>query len=66
MDTITLYSPIYDPHLQEHLQDAPMWSKSIHSDEIESKKDSYPDLWEYQIKFDGTTPVQVTKISKYK
>lgn len=66
METVKVYSPIEDKDIQKNLNDSPVWKKAIHADELEDVEKNYERIFEYDIKFDGTKPVQVTKISAYK
>jgi len=66
METIKVYSTIQDPNIRKNLNESPIWKKAIHADDLNSVKDGLPSIWEYCIKFDGTKPVQVTDVSKFK
>lgn len=66
METVNVYSPIEDKKIRENLNDSPIWTKSLHEDDLEALGNKYPTLFEYQIKFDGLKPVMVTKVSRFK
>jgi hypothetical protein len=66
METIKVYSPIEDKNIKKDLNNSPIWKKAIHPDEINELKEKHNSIWEYSIKFDGLTPTQVVKISRFK
>jgi len=53
-----VYSPIVDRHIQKDIANSPIWKECYH--ETDDKPDV--NLNRYYIKFDGKTPIQVTKI----
>jgi len=57
-----IISPIEDRQINSHIQDSPIWSKAIKEEELVVKPDNI--LFKYTIKFNGTIPVQCTKIEK--
>jgi len=64
METVKVYSPVYDENIQKNLDGSPIWKKAFHSDElVEATKDN-ANIFEYSIKFDGLKPVQVTDVKK--
>lgn len=66
METIKVYSTVEDKNIKNELNKSPIWDKSIHADDLQNVKDKYPSIWEYSIKFNGTKPIQVTNVVKYK
>lgn len=63
METVKVYSPIFDKDIQKNISNSPIWGEAYHESELgEIKKP----LTEYTMKFDGLTPVQVTKMRKHK
>lgn len=59
MITEKVYSPIEDRNIKTNLINSPIW-KECHKEEELSEVNK--PVWCYWIKFDGRTPVQVTKI----
>jgi len=66
MENIKVYSTIEDKNIKKNLNNSPIWKKAIHADDLGNVVDKYDIIWEYEIKFDGLKPIQVTKITKYK
>lgn len=66
MENIKVYSTIEDKNIRKNLKDSPIWKKAIHSDDLRNVENSLDVIWEYDIKFDGLTPIQVTKVNRYK
>lgn len=60
METVKVYSPILDTNIRKNLGNSLIWDKVYHEDE------EMPDgpIHEYHFKFEGTVPVQVTKVPK--
>lgn len=63
MITEKVYSPINDEKIRKNLINSPIWNECYKEDEI---TDTTKPLYCYSIKFDGVTPIQVTKITKPK
>ena len=63
MITEKVYSPIHDPKIRQNINDSPIWDECYHEDEIAEVNKP---LYCYSIKFDGLTPIQVTKTTKPK
>lgn len=63
MTTEIVYSTVYDKEIRNNLINSPIWKDAYKDDEI---ADVRKPLTEYTIKFDGLTPVQVTKIKRVK
>jgi len=61
---VTVYSPIEDKKIKSDISGSPMWKKSIHPDDLASEQKPGVPLFEYSMKFDGTKPVQVTRVKK--
>lgn len=66
MESVKVYSPVEDKDLHKNLNDSPIWKQAIHADDLKELEGKYPKIFEYDIKFDGTKPIQVTKVSVYK
>ena len=67
MESIKVYSTIDDKDIRkskENLQKSPIWAKAYTSLDLPRIKETYPVLYEYSIKFEGTTPIMVSKVSK--
>ncbi|MFW6225962.1 MAG: hypothetical protein ACOC3V_03310 [bacterium] len=59
MITEKIYSNILDKDIQKNLQESPMWGECYNN---EDKPDDVK--YRYTVKFEGLTPVQVTKIEE--
>ena len=55
-------SPIKDFDIKKDIKNSPIWKNCYHSTDVVPRD---VNLWVYYIKFDGLTPVQVTKIEQY-
>lgn len=66
MENIKVYSTVEDKNIRKDLNDSPIWKKAIHADELSDVIDKHNTIWEYEIKFDGLKPVQVTNVKRYK
>lgn len=62
METVKVYSPIFDRDIRKDINNSPIWGEAYHESEIGDVKKP---LTEYTFKFDGLTPVQLTKMKKY-
>jgi len=60
LETVKVYSPIWDPNIRKELVHSPIWAECYHEDENRPAKI----VNIYYIKFDGLKPVQVVKIIK--
>lgn len=60
METVKVYSPILDEHIQKNIIKSPIWKEAYQEEEEKPEKRMYV----YHIKFNGTIPIQVTKIEK--
>jgi hypothetical protein len=63
MITQKVISPIKDDKIKSNLLNSPIWKECYHEDE-ELPQDK--ELYCYTIRFDGLTPIQLTKLKKYK
>lgn len=63
METVKVYSPILDKDIRKNINNSPIWEEAYHESEIDDVKKP---LTEYTFKFEGLTPVQLTKMKKYK
>lgn len=66
MEIVKVYSPVEDKNIRKNLNESPIWKNSIHADDIAKEQESHNTIWEYEIKFDGLKPIQVTDIKRYK
>lgn len=65
MKNVIVYSPIEDKQIRVNLNDSPIWKKAYHESDLSVIEKKHPVLWQYTIKFDGTKPIQVTKVIKH-
>ena len=69
MEIVSVISPIFDEDIQRHFEPisrSKIWGNCYHPGEItEEIRKRYPVLYKYDIKFQGTKPVQCTKIMTY-
>jgi hypothetical protein len=63
METVKVYSPVFDKDIRKNINGSPIWEEAYHESEI---KDVKKQLTEYTFKFEGLVPVQLTKMKKYK
>ena len=66
METIKVYSPVEDKDIKRNLNDSAIWKNAYHADELVAGLTKHSTMFEYLIKFDGTKPIQCTKVSRYK
>jgi len=64
METIKVYSPIKDDNIKKELNGSPIWKQAYHEDEVVEAQKKHNIMFEYTVKFEGLTPVQVTKVKK--
>ena len=64
LETVTVYSPVEDKGIKKNLDRSPIWKQAIHPDELADAQEKGKPLFEYTMKFEGTNPVQVTKVKK--
>lgn len=58
-----VFSPVNDTEIKNNLNDSPIWKNAFKLEEITPDvKSKHPMMFEYSIKFDGLTPVQVTNV----
>jgi hypothetical protein len=60
-----VYSPIEDKQIRVNLNESPIWKQTYHETDLALAKSKHPVLFEYVIRFDGLTPIMVTKVSRY-
>ncbi len=65
MKDVIVYSPIEDKQIRTNLNDSPIWKKAYHESDLSEIEKRYPTLWQYTIKFEGTKPIQFTKMKKH-
>ena len=62
-----VYSPIDDrKHIKKNLKNSSIWNNCYTKDEHLDVLSGYDQMFCYSIKFDGLTPIQVTKTKKVK
>jgi hypothetical protein len=61
MITENVYSPIFDSNIKKDVVNSPIWGNCYKEEEVTNVLKS-AGLWRYTIKFNNTTPVQVTNI----
>ena len=66
METVKVYSPIEDKEIKKNLKDSTIWKSAYHVDDLILSLNTHANMYEYLIKFEGTKPIQCTKVSKYK
>ena len=66
METVKVYSPVNDLNINRRpVAESEIWKGLKYTvDELAEAKKANATLYEYSIKFDGLTPVQVTDIKK--
>lgn len=64
MENVNVYSPIEDKGIAKNLNGSPIWTNCYHEDDLIMAKNKHNILYCYTIKFDGTKPIMVNKISK--
>lgn len=64
METVIVYSRIEDKKIKSELNNSPIWKDAIHPDDLDSVERNNKPIYEYKLKFDGLTPVQVTSVKK--
>jgi len=61
-----IVSPILDSNIQDHIGSSPVWNNAFKKDEITLELyRKYPSWYAYSIKFNGLTPVQLTKLESF-
>ena len=62
MTTEIVLSPIEDEKMNSHINESEVWKNAYFPDEItEDIRLKYNHWYEYNVKFDGLTPIQMTK-----
>lgn len=62
-----VYSPVNDIDIRKHLNESEIWKNAFKKEEITVEVlNKYPNMYEYSIRFDGLTPVQLTGLKPYK
>jgi hypothetical protein len=65
METVKVYSPINDEHIQKNINGSPIWAGlRYHESELAEASKSNKELYEYSFKFDGLKPIQINGIKK--
>jgi hypothetical protein len=60
-----VYSPIDDPKMGKHIKTSTVWDLCFKEEEVTNElTNKHPQMFIYSVKFDGLTPIQVTKIKK--
>lgn len=58
-----VFSPVNDTNIRTNLNESPIWKNAFKLEELTNEvKTKHPMMFEYTIKFDGLTPVQVTNV----
>jgi hypothetical protein len=56
-------SPVKDEKMNSHIDKSKIWENAYHPEEVTSEiRKKYPIWYRYSIKFDGTKPIQMTKM----
>ena len=66
MEIVKVFSPVEDKEIKKNLKDSPIWRNAYHADELVAGLTKHSTMFEYVMKFDGTKPIQCTKVSRYK
>ena len=65
MTTEVVLSPIKDDKMQSHINESEVWKNAYHTEEVtEEIRNKYNKWFEYTIRFDGLTAIQVTKFKE--
>lgn len=65
METVRVYSPINDEHIQKNINGSPIWTGlRYHESELTEAIKANKELYEYSFKFDGLAPIQFTGMKK--
>jgi hypothetical protein len=60
-----ILSPIKDEKIASHLNDSEIWKKAYKPEEVTDEvRSKYPGWYEYHIRFEGLTPIQLTKFKE--
>lgn len=61
----TVISPILDDKINSHIVESEIWHKAYKPEELTDKvRGMNPNWYEYNIKFDGLKPIQMTKMKE--
>ena len=61
--TEIVLSPVKDDKIKSNLNGSPIWKKAYKPEEVTEEVRAKHSAWfEYTIKFEGTKPMQVTKV----
>ena len=61
-----VYSPINDKNIKKNVNGSNIWKKCYTEDEFRNHLPESLTMFEYQVKFKGLTPIQVTNIKQIK
>jgi len=64
METVIVYSAVEDKKIKTDINNSPIWKKAYTEEEYLDNTRRYPVWFKYTFKFDGTKPVQLTKMKK--
>ena len=65
MTTEVVLSPVKDEKMNSNINDSPVWKKAYKPEEVTEEVRKKHSAWfEYQVKFDGLRPIQVTKFKE--
>ena len=62
--TVEVYSTIKDENAKKNLKKSPLWLSAYTKEEVEEEDFNFDELWKYTIKFDGVTPIYLTKVER--
>lgn len=62
MTTEVVLSPIRDDKMQSHIKESEVWKNAFHQEEVTEEIRMKHNQWfEYTVRFEGLTAIQVTK-----
>jgi hypothetical protein len=64
MENVSVYSPVDDKDIRTNLNGSPIWKQAYHEEELPEANKKHNTMFQYEIKFDGLKPVQVTNVKK--
>ena len=65
MTTEVVLSPIKDEKMNSHITESEVWKNAYHVDEVTEEVRAKHNRWyEYTVRFEGTTAIQVTKFKE--
>ena len=65
MTTEIVLSPIKDDKMNSHIKESEVWKNAYHEGEVtEELRYKFSKWYEYHVKFEGTTAIQMTKFKE--